>query len=231
MGQIGGLGEKDVLHHQKVRVLQGPADVVDVGVAEHGVLSHNVQGPDFPLFSGIYHLCHRQTDLGKRRVPPGFLKFLTYSLAGHCLVARVDVGQAAQVTGSLHVVLTAQGIDPGAGLSHVAGQHGQVGAGEDVVGAGGVLGDAHGIHDGRPFCVPVHLGGSDEVSSRDAGDLFHPFRGIFGHGRFQLLDPLRPAPDELFVFQALAQDDVHHAVKPGHVSARPLVQVQVSELG
>ncbi len=205
--------------------------MVDVGVAEHRVLSHHVQGLECPLFRGIYHLCHRQTDLRRRRVPPGFLKFLTYSLAGHCLVAGVDVGQATQVAGSLHVVLTAQGIDPGAGLSHVARQHGQVGAGEDVVGTGGVLGDAHGIHDGRPFCATVHLGGSDEVSSRDAGDLFHPLRGVFGHGRFQILNPFRPALDELFVFQALAQDDVHHAVEPGHVGARPLAQVQVGELG
>jgi hypothetical protein len=68
-------------------------------------------------------------------------------------VARPDVPQQAVVGGPLDVGFAAQGVDAAAGDPHVAQQQLDDGHGADVLGAGGVLGPAHGIHDRTGFAA------------------------------------------------------------------------------
>jgi hypothetical protein len=58
------------------------------------------------------------------------------------------VPQQAVVRGPLDIGFAAQGVDAAAGHAHVAQQQLDDGHGTDVLGAGGVLGPAHGVHDG-----------------------------------------------------------------------------------
>ena len=77
---------------------------------------------------------------------------------GDRLIAGEDVGQAAHVAGALDVVLAAERVDAAAFNADVAAEHGQVGQGLDVVGAHGVLGDAHAVDDGGGLGLAVQAG-------------------------------------------------------------------------
>ena len=95
---------------------------------------------------------------GRLRTPQTASIFQRLVRIGHRLIAGKHVGQAAHVAGPLDIVLAPEGIDPAAPDAHVAAEHGQVGQGFDVVRAGGVLGDAHGINDGGGFGRPRRVG-------------------------------------------------------------------------
>ena len=56
VGQGGRLGQEDVLDQEEVEALQGPADVADVRVGDHGVLAHDVEGPDLSAFGRLEDL-------------------------------------------------------------------------------------------------------------------------------------------------------------------------------
>ncbi len=94
-----------------------------------------------------------------------------------------------------------------------------------------MLGDAHGIDDAGLLGLPIGPGSLDQVLCGDSRDLFHPLRRVLGHHLFQLVKLLGPPGDELLIGQALGDDDIHHAVQPGHVGAGPLLQVQVGQHG
>ncbi len=87
-----------------------------------------------------------------------------------------------------------------------------------------VLGDPHGINDGRPLCLAVHQCGLPQLLRRDAADALHHLRGVLGHHLLHFVKSLGAVGNELIVGQALTDDDVHHAVQPGDVAARPLAQ-------
>ena len=159
--------------------------MIDIGVGEHGVLGHHIEGADAARAGPVHHLRHRQSDLvGEPVYIPSGLELELDLGQSHLLVAGIDVGQPAQVAGSLDVVLTTQRVDAAAGDAHIAGEHGQVGAGFDVVGAGGMLGDAHRIENGRRFVGGVYSRRRPQVGSGDGGDLLHPLRGVLHHHPF-----------------------------------------------
>ena len=55
---------------------------------------------------------------------------------------------------------------------------------------------------------------------RNAGDGFHILRGIFFHDGFEGLKPFGALFDKRLVVQVFLDDDVHHAVDPGHVGTQ-----------
>ena len=52
VGELGCLGEEDVLHHQEVELAEALAHLVDVRVREEGVLAEDVHAPDVALLGG-----------------------------------------------------------------------------------------------------------------------------------------------------------------------------------
>ncbi len=67
---------------------------------------------------------------------------------GSFQIAGQDVEQQAVVGGTLHIALAAKRVHAASGHADVAQQELDHGHGPDVLGAHGVLGPAHGVHDG-----------------------------------------------------------------------------------
>ena len=212
IGQLGRFGHENVLNHQKIEMLKAFFGMVEIRVGDQRIFADDVQrfelrrhgpwapsrSPSGPIWSG--QAVHA----------PGFFHFLAHGRVGHRLVAGEDIGQAAHVAGALHVVLAPQGVDPAARDAQVAAEHGQVGQGLDIVGAGGVLGDAHAVEDaGRSGAWRTSGPPRSDLLGRDAGDLFHIFGGVFVDHFFQLLEAFGALFDELLVVQVFADDHMH----------------------
>ena len=111
----------------------------------------------------------------------------------------------------------------------VAGDHGQVRDGDHVVGAVGVLGDAHGVQDARRFyrsVEPCGLGDQLRVHSGDVGRLLEC---ELLQGRFEKVKILGALGDVLFSGKPLVQDHAHHAHQKGDVGAGLMLQEDVRE--
>ena len=123
------------MHGQELQALQCLANVALIRVGEHGVLAHDEQALELALGGGVDRGGHRQARLrpADSSTPQAFSNFARDGRVGDLLVAREDVGQGAHVAGPLDVVLAAQRVDARARAADVAGEHGQVGAGLDVV--------------------------------------------------------------------------------------------------
>ena len=68
---------------------------------------------------------------------------------GNLHIAWERIGKSAGVTAALDVVLPPQRVDSRSRPSEHAAQQSQVAEGTDIVRAAGVLGNAHGVVDGR----------------------------------------------------------------------------------
>ncbi len=53
IGQLGGFREEDILHHQKLQLLEPLNDVMLVRIAQHRVLPHNIEPLDAARAGGI----------------------------------------------------------------------------------------------------------------------------------------------------------------------------------
>ena len=207
--------------------MEGLDQVVGIRIGNDRVLPDDIQGLDFALRDGRHHAGHGQAHPIRQVLdPPGRFHLGPGVGIGYRLITGKDVGQAAHVAGPLDVVLAPEGVDPAAFNPDVAAEHGQVGQGLDVVGADGVLGDAHGIDDGCGLGLAVEPGGAAQVIGGDPADLLHIFRGIFGHGFFEGLEVFRAFGDIGLVVQILLDDEVHQAVDDRDVGAGTLPQPQ-----
>ena len=218
VGELGGLGQEDVLHDQELEVPEPLLDMLDVGVGEHRVLAHDVHRPDLTGVIGedVHHLGDGIADPGLRDIvdPPGLHHLLPGFFVGDLLVTAEDVREATHVAGALHVVLAAERVHATAGLAQVAGEHHQVGGRFDVVDACGVLGDPHRVDEGGNLCPCDPLCSGPEALDRDAGDLRDVLKAVvLLHDDFlEFLVVLRPLCDELLILPAVPDDLLHQAV-------------------
>ena len=193
--------------------------MVHVGVADAGVLGHDVEGADV-LAGGVDELRHGLAGLvGKLRLP-GLLELLAHGRVGHALVAGVEVGQGPHVAGALHVVLAAQRVDPGEGLPDLAAEHRQIADGDHVGHPAGMLRDAHAVDDGGIVRLRVRLGHLADRRLVDAGLACDLVQGPALEERPEGLDILRPLLDEIFCVEPAVDDVAHHAGQQGDVRAR-----------
>ena len=63
VGEVGGLGEEDVLHHEVLERRERFARMVRVGVRHRRVLAHHVHAADLALLDRMHDLDHRQPRL------------------------------------------------------------------------------------------------------------------------------------------------------------------------
>ena len=154
-----GLGEEEVLHHEMLEMRQRLARVIEVGVRHRRILTHDVHALDHVGVDRVHDLDDGEALLRIELDAPGVL------VAGADLrvVDRLVVGEEhrdeAGVGGALHVVLAAQRMQPGAGPADLAGDQRQRDQAARIVGAVGVLRDAHAPEDDRRFrrartCAP-----------------------------------------------------------------------------
>ena len=226
VGQLGRLGEEDVLHHEEIQVLQAAADVGRVGVGHHGVLAHDEEPLQLALPGGLHHLHDRLAGRGGHlHTVPVVLELLAHLGAGHLLVAREDRRQGAHVAGPLDVVLTAQRVHARAGAPQHPAEQGQVRQGTDVVRARHVLVDPHGVEDCRVGTGGVDPGRLLDQLGGHARDLAHLLWRVGAHRRLHGLEVLHPLVDEGLVLEAVAEDDVHEPVGQRHIGAALLADV------
>lgn len=229
IGELGGFGEEDILHHQKLQLLEPLDDVMLIRIAQHRVFSHHIEPLDAARAGGIYGLGEGKA--GRARQPwllPGGGEAGMNLGVGHLLIAGQAVGQRPHVTGSLHVGLAPQRVDATPFDADVAAQQLQVGDGPHVVVAGGVLGDPHRVVDGSA------LGGADKARELDhllgryAGDKGHLVRCIGGgeHLRLQRLEPFYSCGDIGLVVPAVLDDLLHQAVEQHYVGAGAVGQIE-----
>ena len=193
--------------------------MVQVGVRHHGVLTHDIQAPDLACFRSIHNLSDSQTGLTGEGNTPGLLKLLPDGIVEYLLVGGVIGGQAAHVAGTLNVVLTAQGVDTAAVLADLAAQQCQVGGTHNALGAGGMLGDAHGIVDAGLVSLGIEPGGLLQFFLIDLADLGNHLGGVVLDHFLQGFVAFGALVDIFLILQVLGNDDVHHAVEQGHIGA------------
>jgi len=158
---------------------------------------------------------------------PRLLELGDHRRVAHLLVVRVHVGERPDVARSLHVVLAAQGVQPGAGLAEVAQEHLQVRQRGDVVRPADVLGDAERVVDGGRPCFAEHPGNAPDQVSGNAGDLAGALNGVALDRLPDGLEALGVLLDERLVGPALLDDLVHQPVDQGDVGAHPMLDVDV----
>ncbi len=111
-------------------------------------------------------------------------------------------------------------VHAGARPAEVAGEQGQVGNGQHVLGAVRVLGDAHRVDDRRGSRAAVQARGFDDLVGRHARDLGDALGRVLVERPAEPLEALGARGDEGFVGESLSEDDVHEAVDQRHVGAR-----------
>ena len=168
---------------------------------------------------------------GSDDTPQAQANFSRSSRIGHLLVAGENIGKRPHVAPPLHVVLSPERIDAGAGSPHVAGEERQGGAAADIVHAMAVLGDPHGVDDHGPVRSGKKAGGGNDLLRGETGNGGGPLRRPVSHRFGKSGEIFRPGGDELPVFQPLGDDDLHHAVQQRHVAAVGVAQVEIGMAG
>lgn len=204
--------------------------MVQIRVREHRVLAEHEDRSNLPRTSSFHHLRDGQPDLLREALySPRRLEFRPCLGRGDHLIAREDVRESAHVAGTLDVVLATQGVDSTARDAEVSRDQGYVGAGLDVVDAGRVLGDAHGIEDRAGLRAGEEACRLAELLGRNSRDLLHLLRAVLRHRRPEFLESLGPLGDVGLVLEALGQDDVHEAIQPCHIRPGKWLQVDVGD--
>ncbi len=171
---------------------------VGVGVGDDGVLAHDVHRLELAADGGVHHLDERETRLCRELALglPVVADAIERAALAELLVAGQAVGQAREVAGALHVVLPTQRVHAGSRPADVAGEHGEVRERAHLVGARGVLRDAHRVDDRGGIGRAVRDRELADVGQRDAGDFGSPLEVVVGDQCAQRLEALGALGDE-----------------------------------
>ncbi len=78
-----------------------------IGITQNRILAHDIQRFD-RVTGGRNHFRNRHPHFGGNLLKiPSFPEFLLRTDIVDRLISRIDIGQAAHITGPLHIVLTA----------------------------------------------------------------------------------------------------------------------------
>src|SRR4051794_29371323 len=231
VGELGRLGQEDVLDDEELERRERLADLVDVRVRQERVLAHHVHALDAALQRRADDLGDRQALVRVERDAPHLLEALAHAGRVDGLVVGIHHRDQARVRGALHVVLAAQRVQAGAGPAHVAGDRAHRDQAARVVGARRVLRDAHApVDDARVGLAPQARDEPDLVGV-DARDLLRALRRVLLDDLRDLAVVRRARGDELAVDQAEPDDLVHDAVVEGDVGAGLDLAVDVGVVG
>ena len=100
-----------------------------IGIRNRGFFTDHVHRLDLALAGFGHHLEIIEPEVvrqGLRRHAPGLGPFLAHRRLIHVLVTGIDVLEAAEVAGALHIVVAAHRIAAGAGPTVIAGHQQQV---------------------------------------------------------------------------------------------------------
>ncbi len=195
--------------------------MMQVGIAHHRVLTHDIESLDLAIDGGVQDLHNGQANItGKGSHTPGVGKLLPRLRDRHRLIGGENIGQTAHIAGSLNVILSTKRIDSTRLDAHIPAQHGQVGDALHPVRPVDVLGHAHGVDDRCSRGFGVKPGGGDEVIFGDPGDLLNLLGSVGSHHLLEFLKSFGALRHVFLGVEALIDDHVHHPVEPCHVTSR-----------
>ena len=198
VGELGGVGQEHVLHHEVLEPAQQLAGPAGVGLRAQRVLADDVAGGELAPLHGLEHQRQVPAALGRdRRAVNGLEPGPGVGVGLDVLEPGQLVGDRPHVAAALHVVLAAQRDQPGAVPAHVAGEQGQVDQREHVVGGVVVLGDAQGPADLRPVGPGIVVRQLPDEAGGHAGVALGPVQRVRLHGRRVGLEAGRGPLDEL----------------------------------
>ncbi len=154
-----GLGEEEILHHEMLEMRQRLARMIEIGIGHRRILALDVHALDLVVMDRVHDLDHGLALLRVELDAPGLLVLAADLRILHRLVVGEEHRDQAGVGRALHVVLAAQRMQPGAGPADLAGDQRQRDQAARIVGAVGVLRDAHAPEDDGAFarahkCAP-----------------------------------------------------------------------------
>ena len=143
-------------------------------------------------------------------------------------VAGQGFGERSHIAGALHVVLPAQGDEPGGRPPDHAAEHDEVRQRAAGSGSRYLLGDAHAVEDDGIGPLGVQPGRFPDGFGPEAGERRGPFRGAALQRGAQGVEMLRALVDEGVVLPFFfKQDGVHQRVDEREVAARTDGEVDV----
>lgn len=93
IGQLGSFREEDILHYQKLQLLEPLDDVMLIRIAQHRVFTHHVEPLDAARAGGIYGLGEGKTGRARQvRLLPDGCEAGMHLGVGHLLIAWQAVG-------------------------------------------------------------------------------------------------------------------------------------------
>ena len=232
VGQLGGLGEQDVLHDHEIEAREQLARVLDVGLGLRRVLADHVQRAQLAALHALEHL--RQVPAVARHdlaAPRRLEARARLGVALDVLEARQLVRDRAHVAAALHVVLAAQRVEPRAPAADVAAQQREVDQREHVVDAHVVLGDAERPADHRAVGARERVRGRADHVGRHARDPLALGERVRLDVRGVLREADRRAIDEAVVHEIGVDDLARHRVRERDVGADVEPQPAVGPLG
>ena len=222
IGQPGGFGHENVLHHQMFQTRQRVARMVQVGVAHGRVLAHDVHAANLVRVALgrhylVHDLDHGVAGLVIQLCIPKVFKPGMRGLVRHTLVVGEHHGDQSRVAGALHVVLTTQRVQASAGLADLPRHGTQRNQTARVVGAMHVLANAHAPQNHRAFGLGEFTRHFTQGFCRNTADRRHGLGAValdvFSQG-FVIVHPL---VDEVLIHQPFVNDRVNQRVEHGHV--------------
>ena len=135
------------------------------------------------------------------------------------LVVREEHRDQAGVGSALHVVLAAQRMQPGARPADLAGDQRERDEAARIVGAVGVLRDAHAPEDDRRLGAGEFARHGAQHVGLDAADRRHLFRRIILDALGERLEALDVGLDVLLVVELFRDDRIEDAVEQSDVGA------------
>jgi formate hydrogenlyase subunit 6/NADH:ubiquinone oxidoreductase subunit I len=150
----------------------------------------------------------------------GFVDSEARLVVGHLVVARQTVGHGTEITGTLHIVVTAHGIGPSAGAAAVAGNQQQIGNGRGGVGPVAALGHTHRPDAAHPLGGDDHVGDVLELLDRYPTDLLGEFQRKGLQTLAVLIQMIDPLGEELPGLQALVENVTTQRTEPDDIAAR-----------
>jgi hypothetical protein len=231
VGELGGLGEEEVLDDEVVEAFEGGQGVVAIGLGLSRVLPDHVQRPEVAAVHRLEHLGQVPPVARWDRAPPLGLELRPRRGVGDVLEAGQLVRQRSHVAAALDVVLPAQRVEPRAVAPDVSAQQGEVDEAEHVVDGVVVLGDAERPAQLGPVGPGVGVGELADRLGRHAGDLGAAFERPLLDRRGVLGVAGGGAVDEVGVDQSGVDDLAGDRVGQGDVGADVQAQPHVGELG
>ncbi len=231
VGELGRLGQEQVLDDEEVEVLEEVDRPLLVGLRLDRVLADAVDRGQVATLHRIEHPGQVPAAPGRDRDAPLGVEARPDRVVLDVLEAGQPVGQGAHVAAALDVVLATQRVDAAAVAPDVTGQQHERDQGQHVVDGVVVLGDAERPADHRAGRLGEGVGKLADGLGRDAGLAL----GVFERVRLDLglvgVEVHRRVLDELPVLEAGGDDLAADGVGQGDVAADVEAEPAVGPLG